>query len=110
MNFEFNIKNKYFNLIKNEIKTIELRLYDKKRKLIKIGDKITFVNDETQEKLFSTVINLYKSSNFINLTKQIKIEQTGFKTIDDLNKTLLEFYSPKKQEKFGVLGIEIKLI
>ena len=38
MNYIFNIKKKYFDLIKNKEKMIELRLFDEKRKLIKIND------------------------------------------------------------------------
>ena len=36
------VQTKYYNLLKTGIKTIELRLWDEKRKLIKVGDKITF--------------------------------------------------------------------
>ncbi|MBO7085536.1 MAG: HEPN domain-containing protein, partial [Bacilli bacterium] len=40
-----------FNLIKNKTKTIEMRLNDKKRKLLKKGDFIRFTNTLTGEKL-----------------------------------------------------------
>lgn len=110
MNFEFSLKGKYFDLIKNKTKTIELRLYDDKRKLIKIDDKIIFTNEKTQEKLTCVVLKLYKAKNFLDLTKQIDIKKAGFNSLDDLNKALLEFYSFEKQQQFGVLGIEIEII
>lgn len=110
MNFTLNIRKKYFDLIKNHKKSIELRLYDEKRKLINIGDIITFVSNETKEELISKVIKLHKAKNFEELVKNINIEKTGFKTIEDLNKNILEFYSIEKQNNFGVLGIEIKVI
>ena len=40
-----------FNAIKNKTKTIEMRLNDEKRKLIKINDLIIFTNNVTNEKL-----------------------------------------------------------
>ena len=110
MNFTLNIRKKYFDLIKNHKKSVELRLYDEKRKLINIGDIITFVSNETKEELIAKVIKLHKAKNFEELLKNIDIEKTGFKTIEDLNKNILEFYSIEKQNNFGVLGIEIKVI
>ena len=35
MNNKLNLKNKFFLLLKNHKKTIELRLYDEKRKIVK---------------------------------------------------------------------------
>ena len=42
-----------FEMIRNGKKTIELRLYDEKRKSISNGDRITFVNtDVTAEVIY----------------------------------------------------------
>lgn len=41
------LHNSPFKLIKNGTKTIELRLNDEKRKLIKVGDIIRFTNRVT---------------------------------------------------------------
>ena len=38
------LDDEYYNQIKNKIKTVELRLYDDKRKLLKKNDKIQFKN------------------------------------------------------------------
>ena len=35
------LRDKVFALVKNGSKTIELRLYDEKRKLVKVGDLLT---------------------------------------------------------------------
>ena len=58
-----------FELIKNGSKTIELRLYDEKRKLINIGDIIEFEHRENKEIIVTEVINLHKYSNFQELYK-----------------------------------------
>lgn len=99
-----------FNMIANGQKTIELRLFDEKRKNIKIGDTIIFTNIKTSETLNVKVINLYKFNNFDELYKNLPLLKCGYTkenineaSPDDMNK----YYSKKEQEKFGVLGIEI---
>ena len=50
-----------FERIKNGTKTIEFRLYDEKRRQIKIGDKIEFSKlPELQETILVEVLELYK--------------------------------------------------
>ena len=110
MNYAFNIRKKYFDLIKNKEKTIELRLFDEKRKIIKINDIITFISSETKEELKAKVINLYKAKNFEKLSQIIDIEKTGFKTLEELNINISEFYTVEKINAFGVIGIEIELL
>ncbi|WP_442952443.1 ASCH domain-containing protein [Paraclostridium sp. AKS73] len=39
------LNNDCFTLIKNGMKTIEMRLYDEKRKTVLKGDYITFINN-----------------------------------------------------------------
>ena len=47
-------------MIKDGKKTIELRLYDEKRKLISVGDTIKFINTEdSNDTLCVTVIDLF---------------------------------------------------
>ena len=105
-----NIQKKYFNLIQNNKKTIELRLYDEKRKLIKINDVITLICNETNEELKAKVIKLYRAKNFDELVKIINIENTGFRTLKELKDNMLQFYTVEKQNTFGVLGIQIELV
>lgn len=46
MKHEMGLQTRYFNYIKNGTKRIELRLFDEKRKRIRIGDTIEFTNPE----------------------------------------------------------------
>ena len=48
-----------FDKIKNGTKTIEMRLYDEKRQLLKVGDLIEFTNRANSEKILTEVTNLY---------------------------------------------------
>ena len=47
-----------FEMIKDGSKTIELRLFDEKRRKIRIGDTIAFTNTETREVLSVRVLEL----------------------------------------------------
>lgn len=59
-----------FERIKNGTKTIEFRLFDEKRKQIKIGDQIEFSKlPDLKEKLLVDVIELYKEDTFETLLK-----------------------------------------
>ena len=51
---------KPFSMIERGLKTIELRLYDEKRKEIRIGDEIEFISvTDQKQRLTCVVTNLY---------------------------------------------------
>lgn len=103
------VQTKYYNLLKTGQKTIELRLYDEKRQLIQIGDTILFSDLSNPEDSFSAIVlNLHRAPNFDELCDKIKPSQAGFSSKEELTKTMINFYSPENQQKFGVIGIEVK--
>ena len=71
MKHNMNLNNRPFKSIKEGTKTIELRLNDEKRSLLKVGDEIEFTNRDTNENMEA-------------------------------------YYSKEEQNKYGVLGIEIR--
>lgn len=105
------LQNHYFNCIKNGSKRIELRLYDDKRKQIKLNDIIQFFNEE-QENISAKVIGLLYYSNFDDLISDFDIDLLAdkFMTKNDLLGDLNRFYSQQQQQQFGVIGIRIKLL
>ena len=108
---EMRLHNSPFNLIKSGTKTIELRLNDEKRSLIKVGDKIEFTNRITEEKIVVEVINLHKYDSFFELYKHFDKVSMGYDEDDEADpKDMEQYYYKEEQEKYGVLGIEIKLI
>lgn len=105
------VKEKYYNLLKSGKKTIELRLFDDKRKNIKIGDYIEFSNiSDINDTFNAQVINLYRADSFAELCQNIDCLKAGFSNNNELITVLEEFYSQERQKEFGVIGIEIKLI
>ena len=97
-----------FYIIKNGTKTIEVRLYDDKRKQIKVGDKIEFSKlPELQEKMIVEVLELYQDKTFENLFKKLYKEDE--EEIKRKIQSMYEIYSPEKEKQYGVLGIKIKI-
>ena len=101
----------YFNKIKNGTKTVECRLYDEKRKALKVGDIIEFVNTKNEdEKIKSEITALHKFPNFSELVDYFPITILGGKNKEQFLSVLKKFYSDENEKKYGVIGIEIKLI
>lgn len=111
MTYEMNLHPEPFELIKNGLKDVEMRLYDERRKPIKIGDQIEFTNNQTGEKLSCEVVNLLNFATFVELYKHYPKERLGYKPdqIADPN-DMEKYYSKEQINKYGVLAIEIKLI
>ena len=91
-----------FERIKNGTKTVEFRLYDEKRKQIKIGDKIEFSKlPDMTEKLLVEVVDLYREESFEKLFRKLFTDE---KEIVEKVKGMYRFYSQEEQNKYGVLG------
>lgn len=103
-----------FEMIKLGQKTIELRLNDEKRQLISISDEIEFTNiDDISQKLLVKVINIFKYKSFNDLYEALPLAKCGY-TLDEIDRAKASdmdvYYTKEQQTKYGVLGIEIKLI
>ena len=108
---EMKLNNEPFNLIKSGSKTIEMRLNDEKRRKIKIGDKIEFTNRDNGEKIKTEVINLHNYQSFAELYKHFDKKALGYSDNGSANPAdMNKYYSKEEQDKYGVLGIEIKLV
>ncbi len=103
---------RYYESMKNGVKQIELRLFDEKRKNIKIGDEIEFKKEpDLNESFIARVKAILLYENFESLIDDYPIE-----ILSDLNtnkKELVEelnkFYSKQKQEQYNVVGIRVEL-
>lgn len=99
-----------FEMIKSGKKTIELRLYDEKRKLIKSGDKIVFTNAFTGEILKKTVLKLHLFDSFVELYNSLPLLKCGYteEDVENADPSDMElYYSAEEQKKYGVVGIEL---
>ena len=105
------VQTKYYQLLKKGVKTIELRLWDEKRQLIQVGDSITFSDlSDPNDTFVAQVVALHRAPSFNQLCDIISPKQAGFTTKEELMDCLQEFYTIDAQQKYGVVGIEIKKI
>jgi ASC-1-like (ASCH) protein len=97
-----------FERIKNGTKTVEFRLFDEKRQLIKIGDQIEFSKlPDLEEKILVDVIDLYRDDTFEHLFRKLIDDEDE---IIRKTKAMYNFYSPEEEKLYGVLGIKIGLV
>ena len=97
-----------FERIKNGTKTIEFRLFDEKRRQIKVGDKIEFSKlPDLNEKILVDVLELYREETFESLFKKLYTDEEEVKR---KKKAMYEYYSPEKEKEYGVIGIKIALL
>mgnify|MGYP004539206271 CR=1 FL=1 len=113
MVFEMKLNDEPFQKIKSGSKTIELRLYDEKRRSLKLGDYIIFSRvSNTDDKIAVKVKGLYRSNSFRGLFEDIPLEICGNSsgmTIDDVIVRLRKYYSEEDELRYGVLGIKMEL-
>jgi uncharacterized membrane protein YjjB (DUF3815 family)/ASC-1-like (ASCH) protein len=109
----FHLKNDPFQKILSGKKTIELRLYDKKRKQIKIGDFIEFSNIDDNKTITVKVTSICIYPTFKELYENVSLEAIGYDSsnIDtasylDMN----EFYSQEEQKCNYVVAIYFEII
>lgn len=99
-----------FAQIKSGEKTIELRLFDEKRRAVAPGDSIVFTENAIGEKLTVTVKKLHRFADFEALYKAIPLINCGYTEETAANadpSDMLHYYSAEEQKKYGVVGIEI---
>lgn len=113
MKYIMKLNPKYFEYIKYGTKSVEIRLNDEKRKNIKVGDEIIFQKEpELKEEIHTKIINLTVKNNFTELINILKPSQYSdvSKSKDEFLGDLYKFYTKEQEEKYGVVGIEIKKV
>lgn len=112
MKYIMKLNSKYFEYMKNGTKRVEIRLNDEKRRDIQIGDEIIFKKEpELTNEIHTKIIDLKIKKSFKELINFLDISQYADKSESEEQflKDLYKFYTKEKEEKYGVIGIEIKL-
>ncbi len=103
-----------FEMIRSGEKTIELRLYDEKRRQVKVNDEIVFTcptNNETP--ITVRVIALHCFNSFDKLYASLPLTKCGYtdETVAEASaRDMDSYYSADEQTRYGVVGIEIERI
>ena len=108
---EMKLNNGPFAAIKSGTKTIEMRLWDEKRRLLYPGDKIVFTNRTTGETISTKIIGLHIFESFDELYKHFDKISLGYDAKETaLPSDMEEYYSKDEQAQYGVVGIEINTL
>lgn len=114
MAYEMNLNDEPFQKIRDGKKTIELRLFDKKRRKLDLGDYIIFSKvGNPNEKITTKIKALYRGRSFRELFEDISIEKCGNGKDDSIETVvsgMRKYYSEEDEKRFGVLGIKIELV
>ena len=112
MKISMNLQKEPFEMIKNGNKIYELRLFDEKRKKIKVGDEIEFYCEVLKQKISVEVIDILIFKSFAELYASISPLEIGY--TDKTCKTaspndMLAYYTRQEEMKFGVVAIKIRV-
>jgi ASC-1-like (ASCH) protein/multidrug transporter EmrE-like cation transporter len=104
------LRDEYFGKIKRGEKTVEVRLFDKKRQKIKTCDGIEFINQDTGEKMLCEVLALHRFDGFIQLFESEYAAACGIvrDTPALMRDEMYSFYTKEDEAMLGVVGIEIQ--
>lgn len=109
-NHEMKLQTGPFNLIKDNIKKIEYRLNDEKRKKIEVGDTITFHKfDNENETIKVSVTHLRHYKDLLEMYKDTfdmylkDYYATPEEAVEDT-----PYYTKEEIDKYGCLGILFK--
>lgn len=112
MKYIMKLNPKYFEYMKNGTKRVEVRLNDEKRRCIQIEDEIIFQKEpELTEEIYTEIVELKVTKSFKELINTLDVPEYSDKneTEENFLKDLYKFYTKEKEEKYGVMGIKIKL-
>ena len=102
-----------FEQIQNGQKTIEVRLFDDKRKNLKVGERIAFYRSGGSEFVIVKIISLIHEPTFKQFFALPNVlQKAGFAdySIDDAVNCMYRYYYANQEAQYGVLGIEIEVI
>lgn len=107
---KYTMKSNYisFNKMKNNECYVEVRLFDKKRQQLKIGDVIEFVNSRTQEKLLTQLRGIAIFENFEDMVDYLTPQLLGYDNKDELMLRFKRLYPADMVSKFNLVGLFVK--
>jgi ASC-1-like (ASCH) protein len=101
-----------FDEVNDGGKTVEMRMYDRKRRKIKVGDMIEFSNDDYPDRTVTCkVIGLYRYPDFETLLSECTEGEVGFPRLPKtaIARVMNKIYAYESFDE-GVLAIKIKKI
>ncbi len=100
-----------FLAIQSGQKDVELRLHDKKRQAIQVGDTIEFTNSRTGETLRAAVVGKRVFPDFGALYAQYDKLRMGYAADETPDpRDMEQYYAPMDIARYGAVAIEIQIM
>lgn len=108
MHHEMSLRPGPFAKIADGSKRYELRLHDEKRRLISVGDTITFACTADERRVHVRVTELLPFDDFAALYAALPMTACGYAPGEAADPRDMErYYPPEKQAQYGVLAIGV---
>ena len=101
------LESEIFALVNNNIKDIEIRLNDDKRKKLKAGDIVTITNRGNNDTIKVKIIKLEYFSCFKDCINNYELKRLYNDKITkyELLNLLYKFYTKEEEKKYGIVAI-----
>ena len=113
MEMNVHLNEEVFYNVLNGTKTIEGRLNDEKRRELKVGDKLIFINRSNDSEKITTIVEELKYYNsFIDMVDDNSIKELlgDSYSKDDYLNLIYNFYTKEEEKKYGVVAIKFRKI
>lgn len=111
---EMKLDREPYEKMKSGSKTVELRIFDDKRRCLEIDDIVIFTERKGNDRKIATRITaLYRYRTFEKLFSEIAPAKCGFAkhdSIEDAVKHMRGYYPLEKELETGILGIRVELM
>lgn len=109
--FSMSLRPEYYEMVVSGEKDIELRLYDEKRRKMNNGDIVLIYNASNRsDYIQAKITRLHIAKSFAELNTKISMPRTGFASLGALMSAISKFYDAEMESKYGIVGIELKVI
>ena len=101
-----------FSLVGEGIKDVEVRVNDEKRRKLKIGDTLLFVNrDNEEETIRVEVMDLLYYPSFEAVAEAFPMERLykAGVSVEDYLALMNSFYSEEEVKKYGIVAIKFRM-
>lgn len=102
-----------FDIVKDGIKNVEVRVNDEKRRKLSIGDTLIFLKRPNEdEKIIARVTRLVYFNSFSDVTDNYPMERIYLSntSCNDYIELMRKFYNDDEVSKYGVVAIEFEQI
>lgn len=101
----------FMQILRGE-KTVEIRLFDEKRRKLKLGDFIIFTEAETGSKIITKIVSLTRYDSFKDIVAAYSAGETGKSKRGTLftEKDFYRIYDEEGEREYGVIAIGIEVL